>query len=375
MYTMPSQVIGQFSSRYQQTVAPRYQQTATPRYQQPVGIVLGARRLILLASDCADKADFLATLKPNVQVAEFDVETATAVDIIHLIAIATERNLGQPFASAALAGHGGVPWRISNSVVVSDAAKMGDDAMAVMKALGKATVPARAGGRVDLFACSLLATPEGRAVFKAIQQETDAHFAASDDLTGNVKAGKQDWVMESDGVNIKPLYFRADTSAFDGNFVSKDILLGPPNLGTTHMVPVEEPATSFKDYQARYLSSHDNRLKLDTKQPFDDNEQPFFHKPLPDDAFVHNDAARSSVDQDLVSHSYRYDWVGSGGGPPAAPYKPPSRPNAAAEHSLEHSQAMIAATQARMAPEMEDPMAEWKMRAYESVPPKIGYTG
>ena len=62
-----------------------------------------------------------------------------------------------------------------------------------------------------------LKTEEGRAFFARLQQSTAAHFAASDDLTGNTKGGTQDWVMESDGVNIKDLYFR-DTSQFDGAF-------------------------------------------------------------------------------------------------------------------------------------------------------------
>lgn len=58
----------------------------------------------------------------------------------------------------------------------------------------------------------------GRTVFEGIQQATASHFAASDDLTrGHAAAGGgQAWVMESDGVDVKPLYFVDDTSAFTG---------------------------------------------------------------------------------------------------------------------------------------------------------------
>lgn len=176
------------------------------------------RRLMVYASDTPDKADFVASLASFVTAIEFDVETATASSLINLVENAKLENGGE-FASVAFACHGagstsGFKWTISKALVV-EGGKIGDDVTSVMKALGKATLP---GGRVDLFACSLLKTAEGTAVFEAIQKDTDAHFAASDDLTGNARGqGLQDWVMESDGVNVKPLYF-GDTAKFDGNF-------------------------------------------------------------------------------------------------------------------------------------------------------------
>ena len=42
-------------------------------------------------------------------------------------------------------------------------------------------------GRVDLLACSLLKSREGREVFDAIERETKCNFAASDNKTGNPK--------------------------------------------------------------------------------------------------------------------------------------------------------------------------------------------
>ena len=162
----------------------------------------GKPRLVLYASDTPDKADFV----------------------------------GGPFESIALACHGdgpssGFAWKISTHVFVTEPSALGDGVTSVLTALGKATVE---GGRVDLFACSLLATPEGKLTFESIQRATATHFAASDDLTGNARGAEalneggggrgrgggtrgQDWIMESDGVNVKPLYF-ADTSEFEGNF-------------------------------------------------------------------------------------------------------------------------------------------------------------
>ena len=43
-------------------------------------------------------------------------------------------------------------------------------------------------------------------MFSAIEREVKANFAASTDLTGNPKAGG-DWVMESDNVDVRDLYF------------------------------------------------------------------------------------------------------------------------------------------------------------------------
>ena len=178
-----------------------------------------ASRLVLYASDTPDKADFVLSLLPGVTAVEYDVETATEADLVGLIGVAMAVN-GGPFESIALACHGdgaasGFAWSISKKLVVTEAAAIDSSVVAVMQALGRATA---AGGRVDLFACSLLATDAGSAIFAQIQRATETHFAASDDLTGNARGqGLQDWVMESDGVNVKPLYF-GDTSAFDGHF-------------------------------------------------------------------------------------------------------------------------------------------------------------
>ena len=178
----------------------------------------GTSRLVLYASDTPDKADFVRILKPSVLAIEYSTATATADELTDLVGAAVVKNCGR-FESAALACHGdgaasGFAWAISQKLVVTDAATIPADVQAVLHALGAATV---AGGRVDLFACSLLATAEGKAVFDAVQTSTETHFSASSDLTGNAQAG-QDWVMESDGVNVKPLYFVEDTTEFHGNF-------------------------------------------------------------------------------------------------------------------------------------------------------------
>ena len=112
---------------------------------------------------------------------------------------------------------GGFEWAITSGIKITSAAELQDPqngVRRVLEALAKATVE---GGRVDLFACNLLASEEGKAVLKEIEAATATNFAASTNKTGNPTKDDSDWVMESDNVDVKGLYF-GDTSVFDGHF-------------------------------------------------------------------------------------------------------------------------------------------------------------
>eukprot|EP01050_Picozoa_sp_SAG11_P028939 SAG11_NODE_7946_length_1078_cov_11.547497_1_plen_358_part_11 len=131
-------------------------------------------------------------------------------------------------AAAAAAGEGSdqvFEWKISEKVVIHDDKELLDEANEVrqlMMALGHAVDNGNSDrsddGRVDLFACSLLGSAEGLEVFEAIERETKTNFAASTDLTGNPKDGG-DWIMESDNVDVRDLYFWS-TDLFDGTFAT-----------------------------------------------------------------------------------------------------------------------------------------------------------
>ena len=71
---------------------------------------------------------------------------------------------------------------------------------------------------MDLLACSLLKSREGREVFETIERETQCDFAASDNVTGNPRDGG-DWIMESDNVDIRDFYFY-NTDEFSGTFAA-----------------------------------------------------------------------------------------------------------------------------------------------------------
>ena len=71
-------------------------------------------------------------------------------------------------------------------------------------------------GRIDLLACGLVSSEAGNLLLSQLETLTGKNFAASDDPTGNPQSGG-DWVLESDGVNVAPVYFsQAGLSQFTG---------------------------------------------------------------------------------------------------------------------------------------------------------------
>ena len=93
------------------------------------------------------------------------------------------------FKSIALASHGpaGSTWVISSKAIIDLADDLANQrtggGLAVLEALAEAV---QTGGRVDLLACNLIATPEGKAFLKDLEKRTGCNFAASVDKTGTL---------------------------------------------------------------------------------------------------------------------------------------------------------------------------------------------
>ena len=68
---------------------------------------------------------------------------------------------------------------------------------------------------VDYLGCSTLKNEVWKNTLKHLGEKTSKQFRASDDNTGNLKAGG-DWVLESDGVNVKDLYFTEEINKWMG---------------------------------------------------------------------------------------------------------------------------------------------------------------
>ena len=182
-------------------------------------------RFVLYSDRTPDRLDFEKCVK--VAKLGYAFENEGSVDELVQMIERAVRDLsasGAGFQSVALANHGpaaaadgGFEWAITSTIKLANAAELQDPqngVRRVLEALAKATVD---GGRVDLFACNLLATEEGKAVLKEIEAVTKTNFAASTNKTGNPTQKDSDWVMESDGVDVRDLYF-GDTGAFDGTF-------------------------------------------------------------------------------------------------------------------------------------------------------------
>ena len=200
-----------------------------PQTGQPDGAVR-VRELsdhfVLYSDRTPDRLDFEKCVKVAKLGYAFENAEGTADVLVKVIECAA-RDLsasGAGFQSVALANHGpaaaadgGFEWAITSTIKLTSADELQDPqngVRRVLEALAKATVD---GGRVDLFACNLLATEEGKAVLKEIEAATKTNFAASTNKTGNPTQKDSDWVMESDGVDVRDLYF-GDTRAFDGTF-------------------------------------------------------------------------------------------------------------------------------------------------------------
>ena len=68
---------------------------------------------------------------------------------------------------------------------------------------------------IDYLGCSTLKNEVWKNTLKYLGEKTSKQFRASDDNTGNLKAGG-DWVLESDGVNVKDLYFTEEINKWMG---------------------------------------------------------------------------------------------------------------------------------------------------------------
>ena len=66
---------------------------------------------------------------------------------------------------------------------------------------------------IDLLACTLL--PFWKESLTKLEEKTAMNIRVSDDDTGNLKVGG-DWILESDNVNVKDLYFTDEINKYLG---------------------------------------------------------------------------------------------------------------------------------------------------------------
>jgi hypothetical protein len=185
---------------------------------------LMCKRLMIVSSRTPDIEDFCTMCLPSVTVIRYNFDDSCEQWMKIVAASKETLHSGEDkFKTVALANHGppGDNWDILSTVgmdVPSGKKDPGfDDMFALMASL--------AADRVDLLACALAATDAGVRFVEETETKLCVNFAASDDVTGNAASGG-DWVLETDNINVKALYFEESLmEAFDGSFLLKQLTL------------------------------------------------------------------------------------------------------------------------------------------------------
>ena len=94
---------------------------------------------------------------------------------------------------------------------------------------------------IDLLACALVSHDEWKNILVQMEQFTSTNVRASDDETGNLKEGG-DWVLETDNVNVKNLYFNDTIDEF------VELLGGSTSMPQWGRNSTDDNANIYKNY-------------------------------------------------------------------------------------------------------------------------------
>ncbi|MGA8833291.1 MAG: DUF4347 domain-containing protein, partial [Desulfomonilaceae bacterium] len=146
-------------------------------------------------------------------------------DSLHTILSRIETALGGHKADSiafATEGEGLGQFELTSNYIVSSSSLLGSAQLQhFWKDIGSLV---NNGGTVDLLACGVVANQQGNLLLSELDTLTGRQVAASSDPTGNTEYGGN-WVLESDGVNIAPIFFNVSEL---GNYTG---LLASPSLG------------------------------------------------------------------------------------------------------------------------------------------------
>ena len=169
---------------------------------------------MLLSDRTPNLRDFESALDPAVQPIVYSFSSADGPSLVTLLRDQVRQNGSKRFESIAVVNFGpsstsSHSWPLSAKLAVLDASELDVDSSSeaahLFRCLGDSVVP---GGRVDIFACGLLGTARGIAGLSGIRRSTRTHFAGSANLDANPANPRAQFMMESDGFDIKPLYFK-----------------------------------------------------------------------------------------------------------------------------------------------------------------------
>ncbi len=177
--------------------------------------------VLVVASNVQDYQTLVHDAAPGVLTVVYNPNT----DSLHSILAKIETALGGHKADSiafATEGEGLGQFELTSNYIVSSSSLLGSAQLEhFWKDVGSLV---NNGGTVDLLACGVVANQQGNLLLSELETLTGRQIAASSDATGNAEYGGN-WVLESDGVNIAPIFFNVSEL---GNYTG---LLASPSLG------------------------------------------------------------------------------------------------------------------------------------------------
>lgn len=161
--------------------------------------------VVLLVSDNIQQADILAKAAGNdVLVVSYQTQTTNLDQLYNHI---KEKLSGRFASSIGFAAHdfGEAKFYLTGSRTISLGSTLSSaEQQKFWKKLGGLLAE---DGRIDLFACNLAKTSEGKMLLSALEELSGVDVSASNNETGNPENGG-DWVLESDALDISYTYFQ-----------------------------------------------------------------------------------------------------------------------------------------------------------------------
>ena len=166
-------------------------------------------KLLLIDSRVEKHQVFVDARKPDVDYLVFDYAEETYLPLTGLIA-AKSAELGERFTDIALVQHA----RLNRGIQILYKEVPTDVSREPL--VGFLTQLKELCGleRFDFLACSAYSAPEMAILFSELETATGVNLRASTNFTGNAPDG--DWILESDNVDIRDLYFTDAILAWDG---------------------------------------------------------------------------------------------------------------------------------------------------------------
>ncbi|MDF2576643.1 MAG: Periplasmic protein TonB-like protein [Chlamydiales bacterium] len=189
------------------------------------------KKVLLISSQLKEANKFAQSVQDDVLEIEYNYEKDSLEEILQKV---KDRLGSEQAASIGFVNHGttGYFQLIANKIVDNEKIKTDHDLRKFWRQLGKLV---HGKGRIDLLACSLASSQNGKKLIDRLETLTGINFAASTNLTGNSKGAN--WILETDNVDVGSLYFKASKLAD----IQEDLIITTPSYPSVATVNSNNP--------------------------------------------------------------------------------------------------------------------------------------